>query len=353
MVDLNANSGRPLPLVISMGEPAGIGPEIILKTWQARKQYNLQPFYVIGDPDYFRHVADELKIDAPIQVIEPEFLPNTIHEMFANSLPITPVDGHVSCTLGKIHHDDASLVSGSIIAAVDHVFAGKASGLVTAPINKKALYDSGFEYPGHTEFLAALSEKQTGKPATPIMMLAGPELRTIPVTIHIALSKVPETLTTQMILDAGKIAAQDLQAKFGIASPRIAVSGLNPHAGESGTMGLEDEAVVLPAVEALRALGLNVQGPLPADTMFHPAARSRYDVALCMYHDQALIPAKTLGFDDSVNVTLGLPFIRTSPDHGTALDIAGKGIANPASMIAAVKMAGEMVLASNKETVQA
>ena len=213
---------------------------------------------------------------------------------------------------------------------------------MTAPINKKALYDSGFEFPGHTEFLAALATQHTGTPCAPVMMLAGPQLRTIPVTIHIALKDVPDILTSDMIVDAGKIAAADLKSRFGIATPRLAISGLNPHAGENGSMGKEDNDIVLPAVEALIRSGIDAVGPLPADTMFHASARQKYDVALCMYHDQALIPAKTLAFDDAVNVTLGLPFIRTSPDHGTALDIADKGIANPSSMIAALQMAGHM-----------
>ncbi|MGB7287686.1 MAG: 4-hydroxythreonine-4-phosphate dehydrogenase PdxA [Salaquimonas sp.] len=333
-----AKNGHILPLVVSMGEPAGIGPEVILKAWQARETKKLSPFFVIGDESFFNSIQSQLGLNVPIICC-------TVDEVvpaFETGLPIVQLDGAVTSTPGELNSADAHLVSNSIIQAVGYVFEGKASGIVTAPINKKALYESGFQYPGHTEFLGALAEKHIGKSVTPIMMLAGPELRTIPVTIHIPLHDVPKTLTTQMIIETGEIAARDLVAKFGLTSPRLAITGVNPHAGEGGTMGHEDADIIAPAVAALKALGIDARGPLPADTMFHKTARETYDVALCMYHDQALIPAKTLGFDDSVNVTLGLPFIRTSPDHGTALDIAGKGIANPSSMIAAIKMAGEM-----------
>jgi 4-hydroxythreonine-4-phosphate dehydrogenase len=214
--------------------------------------------------------------------------------------------------------------------------------VVTCPIAKKTLYEAGFAFPGHTEFLAALAEKATGEKALPVMMLAGPELRTVPVTIHIPLAEVAERLTGEAIFATGRIVAKALAERFGIARPRLAVAGLNPHAGEAGAIGREDEEVVRPAVEALRAEGIEAFGPLPADTMFHPRARAGYDAALCMYHDQALIPAKMIGFDEAVNVTLGLPFIRTSPDHGTAFDIAGTGKARPDSLIAALKLAHDM-----------
>ena len=213
---------------------------------------------------------------------------------------------------------------------------------MTCPIAKKPLYDAGFRFPGHTEFLGHLAELATGRPARPVMMLAGPDLRAVPVTIHIALAEVPRRLTTALIVETAAITAADLADKFGIHKPRLAVAGLNPHAGEGGAMGTEDEAVVRPAVEELQRRGIDARGPLPADTLFHPRARATYDAAICMYHDQALIPAKALAFDESVNVTLGLPFIRTSPDHGTAFDIAGKGIARPDSLIAALKLARAM-----------
>lgn len=233
-----------------------------------------------------------------------------------------------------------------IIEAIERAVAltlkGEASAVVTCPISKKPLYEAGFQHPGHTEFLAELASKHLGKPVTPVMMLAGPQLRAVPVTIHIPLSEVPVRLRTADIIEVSRITATELRERFGIASPRLAISGLNPHAGEGGAMGKEDDVVILPAIEALRHEGINARGPLPADTMFHAPARATYDAAVCMYHDQALIPAKALAFDETVNVTLGLPFIRTSPDHGTAFDIAGKGIARPDSLVAAIRLAQEL-----------
>jgi 4-hydroxythreonine-4-phosphate dehydrogenase len=233
----------------------------------------------------------------------------------------------------------------SIETAVGDVLGGRAQALVTNPINKRALKAGGFGYPGHTEFLAALAADVNGTTPLPVMMLVGPELRTVPVSIHIPLAMVSSTITAEMIVETGSIVAHGLRSRFGLPAPRIAVAGLNPHAGENGTIGDEDETVVTPAVEALKALGINAFGPLSADTLFHPAARTTYDVALCMYHDQALIPAKTIAFDDAVNVTLGLPFVRTSPDHGTAFDIAGSGTARPSSLISALKLARRMAIA--------
>ena len=230
-------------------------------------------------------------------------------------------------------------------AAFRRSTAGRTAAVVTNPIAKAVLYDAGFNFPGHTEFLADLAIKATGQASLlPVMLLAGPKLRAVPVTIHIPLRAVPETLTTRMVYETCRIAAHDLHARFGFAAPRLAVSGLNPHAGEGGALGLEDDAIVRPAVERLQAAGIAAVGPLPADTMFHDAARATYDVALCMYHDQALIPAKALGFDNSVNATLGLPFIRTSPDHGTAFALAGKGVAKPDSLLAALRLAQTLAL---------
>jgi 4-hydroxythreonine-4-phosphate dehydrogenase len=230
----------------------------------------------------------------------------------------------------------------AIDRSVEMALSGSASAVVTCPIAKKPLYDAGFAFPGHTEYLAHLAERRTGKAIRPVMMLAGPELRTIPVTIHIPLADVSKVLTSELVFETGYIVAHDLKTRFGMDRPRLAVAGLNPHAGEGGAMGHEDAEIVLPAVERLRVLGIDARGPLPADTMFHARARKTYDAALCMYHDQALIPAKTLAFDEAVNVTLGLPFIRTSPDHGTAFDIAGQGVAKPDSLIAALRMAAEL-----------
>ena len=245
-------------------------------------------------------------------------------------------------------HPDASSAPAAIASirrAVADVFAGRAHALVTNPVAKAVLYRTGFAEPGHTEYLAKLAQQHTGRSAHPVMMLWSPELAVVPVTIHLPVRDVPRRLTTALIVDTGRIVAHDLRERFGIARPRLALAGLNPHAGEDGTMGDEDRAVVAPAVEQLRADGIDVRGPLPADTMFHDAARRTYDAALAMYHDQALIPIKTLAFDHAVNVTLGLPFVRTSPDHGTAFDIAGTGKANPASLIAAIKLAARLVTA--------
>lgn len=332
----------PLPLGISIGEPAGIGPELILKAWSARRQFQLPNFIAIGSASYFQKLADDLNLNIPVKSCEI----SETNDVFDEFLPVFSIEEQVSAEPGKASSKDASLITDAIETAVDLALADKISAVVTAPINKKALYESGFEFPGHTEFLQSLALKKTGNQYKAVMMLAGPQLRTIPVTIHIALKDVPDALKSEDIVRIATIAASDLKTYFGIDDPRIAISGLNPHAGEENSMGLEDSQIVLPAVNTIRESRINGFGPLPADTMFHPKARETYDVAVCMYHDQALIPAKTLGFDEAVNVTLGLPFIRTSPDHGTAYDIAGKGIADPSSLISAIKMAGEM--AQNK-----
>ncbi len=318
-----------------MGEPAGIAAEITVKAWQLRHSHSVPPFYVIADPTQFRS-ADS---GPPVAEVEPEAALST----FATALPVVPVAAKVSVrSPGKTDSSDGPAIIESIERAVEDVRAGRAAAVVTNPINKQALYAAGFSYPGHTEFLGAIAERWSGKPVRPVMMIAGPELRTVPVTIHIPVADVPGTLSIELIVETGRIVAHDLKTRFGIAAPRLAIAGLNPHAGEGGTIGDEDERIVRPAVAALRAAGVDAVGPLPADTMFHPEARRRYDAALCMYHDQALIPAKTLAFDEGVNVTLGLPFIRTSPDHGTALDIAGTGTARPDSLIAAIKLAAQL-----------
>jgi 4-hydroxythreonine-4-phosphate dehydrogenase len=240
---------------------------------------------------------------------------------------------------GSLTTSDAPAVIRSIRRAAELVRSGEASAVVTGPIQKKGLQGAGFPFPGHTEFLGALSRELFGVEAEPVMMLAGPDLKVVPVTIHIPLARVPATLTTELIVRTGETVAGDLERRFGIANPRLAIAGLNPHAGEEGMLGAEDAAIVRPAVEALRAAGIDAFGPLPADTMFHAEARRTYDAALCMYHDQALIPIKTLAFDEGVNVTLGLPFVRTSPDHGTALSLAGTGKAKATSLIAALRLA--------------
>ncbi|HUI35153.1 MAG TPA: 4-hydroxythreonine-4-phosphate dehydrogenase PdxA [Stellaceae bacterium] len=323
-----------LPLALTMGEPAGIGGEIALAAWLRRGE-GVPPFYLIDDPDRLARLARLLGREVNLQTIaEPGCAP----AMFAEALPVMPVGGTPRATPGKPDTADAKLVLRAIEAAVADVRAGRAAALITNPINKDALYRAGFHHPGHTEYLAELAAST--KPA--VMMLASADLRVVPVTIHLALRDAIAALTTEGIVHAGQVVDAALRRDFGVASPVLAVAGLNPHAGENGGLGREDIDIVAPAVAQLRAAGIEARGPLAADTMFHAAARKTYDAALCMYHDQALIPIKTLDFDGAVNVTLGLPFIRTSPDHGTAFDIAGKGVARPDSLIAALRLAASM-----------
>jgi 4-hydroxythreonine-4-phosphate dehydrogenase len=257
-------------------------------------------------------------------------------------MPIVPLQVPVTAAPGQPDASSAPAAVASIRRAVSDVLSGQAAGIVTNPVAKNVLYRSGFAEPGHTEFLAKLVEEANGKASRPVMMLWSPELAVVPVTIHLPLKDVISKLTCELVVETGRITARDLTRRFGILRPRLAVAGLNPHAGENGTLGEEDAAVVAPAVERLRSEGIEAVGPLPADTLFHERARAAYDVALCMYHDQALIPIKTLAFDHAVNVTLGLPFVRTSPDHGTAFDIAGKGTADPSSLIAAISLAARL-----------
>jgi 4-hydroxythreonine-4-phosphate dehydrogenase len=323
------------PLALTLGEPAGIGGEITLKAWLARHAEHLPPFFVLDAPERLINLAAALRLDIPVRAIA---APEDAAAIFATALPVLPIALPRPVVAGKPDPGNAAAVIGAIASAVQFVQQGRAAAIVTNPIQKETLYAAGFRHPGHTEYLAELAGG-----LTPVMMLAGPELRVVPVTVHQPLRDAVAQLRTSDIITAGKITAAALQRDFGIAKPRLAVAGLNPHAGENGTIGHEDIDIVLPAVTALRALGIAVSGPLPADTMFHAAARRQYDVALCMYHDQALIPLKTLDFDRGVNVTLGLPFIRTSPDHGTACDIAGKGVAKPDSLIAAMALAGALV----------
>ena len=327
-----------LPLVVTIGEPAGIGPDVILMASARRDGDDLPPFFVIGDPDFLNQRAGML--DLPVRASA--WQPGGALPERPGQLAVLAAAGPMIGQPGRPEKADAPAVIEAIRTAVELVVGGKAAGLVTGPINKQALYAAGFAHPGHTEFLAELSRHHTGRDDRPVMMIAGPQLRTVPVTIHIPLKDVPSALSTADIIETGRIVARDLETRFGIARPRLAISGLNPHAGEGGALGGEDEAIVAPAVRTLQAEGIEAFGPLPADTMFHERARATYDAAICMYHDQALIPAKTLAFDDGVNVTLGLPFIRTSPDHGTAFDIAGTGKANPASFIAALRLAWQM-----------
>jgi 4-hydroxythreonine-4-phosphate dehydrogenase len=323
-----------LPLALTMGEPAGIGGEIALQAWLRRGE-GVPAFYVIDDPDRLAELAARLGWTVPVRVVD---APARAPAIFPDELPVLPVGGKIKAAPGRPDTADAPLVIGAIDRAVADVQGGRAAALVTNPINKEALYRTGFRHPGHTEYLGELA----GGGVTPIMMLASRELRVVPVTIHLALRQAIEALTSAMIVTAGRVTHTALQRDFGIATPVLAIAGLNPHAGEGGSLGREDLDIVAPAIAELRAAGIDARGPLAADTMFHAEARRGYDAALCMYHDQALIPIKTLDFDGAVNVTLGLPFIRTSPDHGTAFDIAGQGIARPDSLIAALWLAAEM-----------
>jgi 4-hydroxythreonine-4-phosphate dehydrogenase len=324
-----------LPLALTIGDPAGVGGEITLKAWQARNSERLPPFFVFDVPERLTQLAASLHLDVPVRAVT---APEDASAIFPNALPVLPITLPSPVVPGKLDTGNAPAVIGAITRAVEFVQQGRAAAIVTNPIQKETLYAAGFKHPGHTEYLAELAGG-----VTPVMMLVGPELRVVPVTIHTPLRRAIESLRTEDIVTIGKITAAGLKRDFGIAKPRLAVAGLNPHAGENGTIGREDIEIVAPAVKALRAFGIEVTGPMAPDTMFHAAARQRYDVAICMYHDQALIPLKTLDFYRGVNITLGLPFIRTSPDHGTALDIAGKGVANPASLIAAIALAGELV----------
>lgn len=324
-------------LALSVGDPSGIGPDIALAAFVSRKHLNVQPFLLIADPAQIAARARLLGIEVTLSECRPEEATSA----FAASLPVFPLVNRHTENPGMPMAQNAAGIIEAIETAVSLTVAGRTAAIVTCPIAKKPLYDAGFRFPGHTEYLAHLAAP-SGKAPLPVMMLAGPQLRTIPVTIHIPLKDVPAALTTDLIVQTGEIAARDLVRRFGIKNPRIAVAGLNPHAGEGGALGSEDEAIIRPAIDRLQAMGIDAFGPLPADTMFHAQAREAYDVALCMYHDQALIPAKALGFDDAVNVTLGLPFIRTSPDHGTAFAIAGTGNARPDSLIAALRMATTM-----------
>jgi 4-hydroxythreonine-4-phosphate dehydrogenase len=326
------------PLALTLGEPAGIGPDITLAAWRRRAELALPAFYLLADPTFIAERAKRLGLDIPIAVVEP----SAAALAFRTALPV--VDVGVEITAEPGHPDDTS--APAALAAIDRAVAdasgGIAAAVVTNPVAKNVLYRSGFAEPGHTEYLAKLAQGSTGKRMHPVMMLWSPELAVVPVTIHLPLREVVARLSTDLIVQTGRIVACDLIARFGIARPRLVVAGLNPHAGEDGALGKEDLDVVQPAVERLRADGIDARGPLPADTLFHAAARASYDVALAMYHDQALIPIKTLAFDHAVNVTLGLPFIRTSPDHGTAFDIAGSGRADPSSLIAAIALAARL-----------
>jgi 4-hydroxythreonine-4-phosphate dehydrogenase len=328
-------TGDKPPLAMTMGDPAGIGPELALSAWRDRRPS--APFFVLAAPAVLAAAARRLGFAAP--VIETDLAGAAA--AFSKGLPVVPLKSPVKDAPGRPTAANAGATIESIARAVEAVHQGAARAVVTNPIAKAVLYDAGFRFPGHTEYLGELA-KAWGAPAFPVMMIWSEALKVVPVTIHIPLADAPQALTAELIVKTARVVDRDLRARFGVEKPRLAVAGLNPHAGEGGAMGREEITIIMPAIEALRAEGIDAVGPLPADTMFHPKARARYDVALTMYHDQGLIPAKTLAFDEGVNVTLGLPFVRTSPDHGTAFDIAGKGAANPASLIAALRLADRL-----------
>ncbi len=323
-----------LPLAVSLGDPAGVGPELIAAAWARRDADELAPFFVAGGPELLAEAAARRGIAMPVTQI---FHPAEAMDCFSWSLPVLAgADGDYAP--GAPSREGAELALASLAEAAGLTVAGEAAGMVTAPIAKARLAEVGFEHPGHTEYVAAACGIAA---RDAVMMLAGPNLRTVPLTVHVALADVPGLLSAELIVRRARIVDRALRTDFGIAVPRIAIAALNPHAGEEGRMGDEEIAIIAPAIAALRAEGLAVTGPHPADALFAPHARDSYDAALCMYHDQALIPVKALDFDSGVNVTLGLPVVRTSPDHGTAFAIAGSGKADPGAMIAAIRMAGE------------
>jgi len=324
------------PLAMTMGDPAGIGPEIALAAWRAREAGD-PPFFVLASPALLTAAVKRAGFETPIVETKPDRVAGVVDQ----GLPVVPLEHRVEAEPGRPDACNAAATIESITRAVQAVRDGAARAVVTNPIAKAVLYDAGFRFPGHTEYLGELA-KAWGEAAFPVMMIWSETLAVVPVTIHIPLSEAPKALSAELIAKTARVVDRDLRARFGLARPRLAVAGLNPHAGEGGAMGSEESTIIAPALEILRAEGIDVTGPLPADTMFHADARARYDVALAMYHDQGLIPVKTLAFDEGVNVTLGLPFVRTSPDHGTAFDIAGKGIANPSSLIAALKLADRL-----------
>jgi len=325
------------PLALSLGDPAGVGPEIVAKAWAALRDSG-PAFMVIGDAELLASAsraggAAIRRVGAPVEA----------RAVFSDAIPVLDLPLAAPVVSGKPSPAHAPAIIRWIETGVGLALSGQVSGLVTAPIAKAPLYEAGFKFPGHTEFLADLTAAQPFDGCRgPVMMLTAADLRVALVTIHEPLARAPGLLTVEKIVNTGLCTAQALKRDFDIARPRLAVAGLNPHAGEGGALGREEVEIIGPAVQALRAQGVEAAGPSPADTLFHAQARERYDAVLCMYHDQALIPVKMLDFWGGVNVTLGLPIVRTSPDHGTGFDIAGRGQARPDSLIAAIRLAAEI-----------
>jgi 4-hydroxythreonine-4-phosphate dehydrogenase len=328
-----------LPLALTQGDPSGIGPELTLKAWlTTHDKPDAPPFLAVANPDLLAAIARGLDLKVPVKIVAgAEATP-----VFHHALPVYALNHYVAGKPGAPDVRDTAGTIASIETCVRLIRAGEASAVVTNPIAKELFYRASFRYPGHTEFLAELAERYFGKRARPVMLIWSPQFAVVPATIHVPLARVPALLTRELLIETGFVAARDLASRFGIKKPRLAFSGLNPHAGEGGTMGREELEVIAPALADLAAAGVAVSGPHAADSLFRPSARRSYDAVVAMYHDQALIAVKTVAFARAVNVTLGLPLIRTSPDHGTAFDIAGKGIADPASLIAALRLAGKL-----------
>lgn len=335
------DAGGGLPLALTSGDPSGIGPDITLLAW-LRRTPETAPFYVLADPAALAARARRLGLAVPIA----ETGPDGAGRLFDEALPVVPLGLSVRGTPGAPAGADAPATIASIETAVEHVRRGMAGAVVTNPIAKSVLYDAGFAHPGHTEFLGDLARRHwPGEPAAAVMMIWSAALAVVPVTIHVPLREVPSLLSTDLIVRTARIVVQDLRSRFGIAAPRLACAGLNPHAGEDGALGREEIDTIVPALDILRAEGLDITGPWPADALFTAGMREGLDAVLAMYHDQGLIPIKALAFDEGVNVTLGLPFVRTSPDHGTAFPIAGRGIARPDSLMAALRLASRLAVA--------
>lgn len=327
------------PLVLSLGEPAGVGPEIVAKAWKALRETR-HAFAVIGDARLL--AAQGITVTEVLSASE-------AGPAFGRALPVIHHPTPAPVTIGRPDPANAGTVADWIERGVDMVLSGEASGLVTAPIAKAPLYAAGFRFPGHTEFIAELTADAPFRGTRgPVMMLTARNLRACLVTIHVPLDQVPELVTVERVCRTARVVHESMKRDFGITAPRLALAALNPHAGEGGSLGLQEIEVLRPAVEILRMEGITITDPLPADTMFHDDARQTYDAAICLYHDQALIPVKTLDFWGGVNATLGLPIVRSSPDHGTGFDIAGRGIARPDSLIAAIRLASEMAANRNR-----
>jgi 4-hydroxythreonine-4-phosphate dehydrogenase len=323
------------PLAVSLGDPAGVGPELLCEAWARRDTEALPSFFAVGGGELLKAAAVRRGLDIAVARVE---TPEEAAERFGEALPVLGDHDSVHYTPGEPNRTGAEQALASLSLAVGLGRQGAASGVVTGPVSKARLAEVGFDMPGQTEFVASACGVD---PRDAVMLLAGPSLRTVPLTVHIALADVPRLVTEELIMRKARIIAAAMIRDFGIARPRIAIAGLNPHAGEAGRFGDEEARVIEPAIAALRAEGIEVSGPHPADALFTPRARETYDVALCMYHDQALVPLKALDFDQGVNMTLGLPLVRTSPDHGTAFAIAGTGAADPGATIAAIRLAGE------------